>query len=1006
MKKLLTLITVFASMMMWAQTQVSGTVTDADGQPLPGANIVLDGSTGAVSDFDGNFSLSTDQQPPFSLTVSSVGFESATVEVTSASGSLTIQLSEGSTQLDEIVVSASRFAQRIFESPVTVEKFNLQQIAETPAADFFSGLEEIRGIQVNRGGLVFNQVNTRGFGTLYNEGFVTLVDGMDNQAPIFGFAIGNLIGLNELDVQSVEVLPGAASALYGADAYKGIMFMNSKSAFDDTGVSAYVKSGVTSQDVSGQNEFTDWGVRIAHAFSDKFAIKATYSNIEGTDWEAADTRAQDANGRIVDGVNPLDPTYNGVNVYGDELGLSFNLSENFSENVLPGVVLPDGTYNPAFLIGDYTNGVTLANLPAVNPATGQPLVNLTSGAPFGTALDYYQYIFGTLAPGFWGTDPQQINFTGYDERALTDGKTSNYKYNVEASYRPTDDLEIILGTRQGGGKIILQGLSRYTIDDFKMTQNKLEVNWGKLNVKAYTTEEDAGNSYDTNASGLLMFAAQNGGVAGWYGKYFEGFHMSALGGAENPALALGLLQQIAGDVYVGTATGADMSGTTYSNYGITSLTPYHYAGRTVANANMLMPGTSEFNNAFDQITSLTAKLTDYTKTQSFELNYDLTDTVDFADILIGGSYRNSDLDTRGTVLTDYDGPISYYQYGMYTQAKKDLGKLTLTGSIRYDKSEFFDAVFTPRIGALYSISDNQNIRVSYQTGFRNPTNQDQYIGLVGSRTVLMGSSPDSVDRFKVPFDRDRNPNTTDDTVVVTGDFVFNNAISPALLTTGQVTSVDVKNVEPEYIVSYDIGYRFNTPTTSFDIAAYLSQYDNFIATQDVLVPLQYGGQDVNTAISNGDLFPFSIDGNVDEEVSSYGVSVAVNQALTQKIGMNMSYEFNDLDYTPSSENSLFETAFNTPKHRFKVSVVGRNINNNIGFNVSLRSNSEYEYQASFIDETIQANTVIDAQVSFRLDSLSTVLKVGGTNIGGDDYVSLVGSGMIGQMFYTSLTFNP
>ena len=90
MKKLLTLITVFASLTMWAQTQVSGTVTDADGQPLPGANIVLDGSTGTVSDFDGNFSLSTDQQPPFSLNISSVGFESATVEVTSASVSYAV----------------------------------------------------------------------------------------------------------------------------------------------------------------------------------------------------------------------------------------------------------------------------------------------------------------------------------------------------------------------------------------------------------------------------------------------------------------------------------------------------------------------------------------------------------------------------------------------------------------------------------------------------------------------------------------------------------------------------------------------------------------------------------------------------------------------------------------------------------------------------------------------------------------------------------------------------
>jgi outer membrane receptor protein involved in Fe transport len=503
-----------------------------------------------------------------------------------------------------------------------------------------------------------------------------------------------------------------------------------------------------------------------------------------------------------------------------------------------------------------------------------------------------------------------------------------------------------------------------------------------------------------------MFAAQNGGVAGWYGSYFEGFHMSALGGAENPALALGLLQQIAGEVYGGTAMGSDMSGTTYANYGITSLTPYHYAGRTVANANMLQPGTAEFDTTLDAVTSTAAKLTDNTKTQSFEVNYDLTDRIDFADIIIGGSYRNSDLNTSGSVLTDYDGPISYYQYGAYTQAKKDFGKLSLTGSIRYDKSEFFDAVFTPRLGALYNISNNQNLRVSYQTGFRNPTNQDQYIGLVGSRTVLMGSSPDSVNRFNVSFDRDRDPNTTDDIAQVTGDFVFNNAISTTLLSTGEVVPVEVKNVEPEYIVSYDIGYRFNTPITSFDIAAYLSQYDNFIATQDVLVPLQYGGQDVSTAISNQDLFPFSIDGNVDEEVSSYGVSVAVNQVLTQKIGMNMSYEFNDLDYTPSSATSLFEPAFNTPKHRFKVSVVGQKINDKIGFNVSLRSNSEYEYQASFIDETIEANTVIDAQVSFTLDKLNSVLKVGGTNIGGDDYVSLVGSGMIGQMFYTSLTFNP
>ena len=70
---------------------------------------------------------------------------------------------------------------------------------------------------------------------------------------------------------------------------------------------------------------------------------------------------------------------------------------------------------------------------------------------------------------------------------------------------------------------------------------------------------------------------------------------------------------------------------------VSSLAPHHRLGRTAANQNMIQPGTSEFDATLDAITSTTAKLTDNTKTQSFELNYDLTDRIDFADILIGGS---------------------------------------------------------------------------------------------------------------------------------------------------------------------------------------------------------------------------------------------------------------------------------------------------------------------------------------------------------------------------------
>ena len=133
-------------------------------------------------------------------------------------------------------------------------------------------------------------INTRGFSTIDNTGFVQLVDGMDNAAPGLNFAAGNLVGINEIDIQSVELLPGAASALYGANAVKGIMLMNSKSPFDFPGFSAYIKSGVTSSDNGGDNSYYDAAVRLAKNWNDKFALKAVVSIVEGTDWGATDYR--------------------------------------------------------------------------------------------------------------------------------------------------------------------------------------------------------------------------------------------------------------------------------------------------------------------------------------------------------------------------------------------------------------------------------------------------------------------------------------------------------------------------------------------------------------------------------------------------------------------------------------------------------------------------------------------------------------------------------------------
>ena len=141
------------------------------------------------------------------------------------------------------------------------------------------------------------------------------------------------------------------------------------------------------------------------------------------------------------------------------------------------------------------------------------------------------------------------------------------------------------------------------------------------------------------------------------------------------------------------------------------------------------------------------------KNQSFELNYDLSDAVDFADILFGGSYRNSDLNTKGTVLTDYDGPIKTNETGIFTSVQKDIldGAISLNGALRYDKAQNYEGSFTPRVGALFNFAPRHNLRVSYQTAMRTPTMQDMYIGLDGGPAILMGSSPDSVERFFYEF---------------------------------------------------------------------------------------------------------------------------------------------------------------------------------------------------------------------------------------------------------------
>ena len=183
MKTFLKLFLMLFCVSSFAQTTVKGKITDDNGLPLPGANIIVVGTTtGTSSDLNGDYVLTTDQTPPFTIQISYTGFETKNEQVSTNNQTINVSLVEGN-ELDEVVISASRTPERIFESPVTVERFGIREVKNTASIDFYDGLENIKGVDINTNSLTFKSINTRGFATFANNRFLQLVDGADNSTP-------------------------------------------------------------------------------------------------------------------------------------------------------------------------------------------------------------------------------------------------------------------------------------------------------------------------------------------------------------------------------------------------------------------------------------------------------------------------------------------------------------------------------------------------------------------------------------------------------------------------------------------------------------------------------------------------------------------------------------------------------------------------------------------------------------------------------------------------------
>jgi outer membrane cobalamin receptor len=933
MKKLLSVVFVlFFGTALMAQTSMSGTVTEAKtGEPIPGANIKVVGkSIGTTTDFDGNFSLQVSDNPPFTIEVSLIGYSMKLVEITQNNQVINVSLDEAATALDEVVVSASRTPERVLESPVTIERMDVREIKNTSSPTFYDGLENLKGVDVNTNSFTFKSINTRGFATFANTRFMQLVDGMDNSSPALNFNLGNLLGMSELDVNTVELLPGASSALYGANAFNGILFMTSKNPFETPGISVYAKTGITSQKAAGDNNFVDAGIRMAYKFSDKFAAKASFAFLNGTEWYATDYFDYDN-----PGFTRANPAYNGLNVYGDEVATTLNFEQ---------IALANGV--PAFI-----------------------------AETMGSA---------------------RVSRTGYNEVDLMDYQAESVKADVALHYKPfANDLEIIYNGKFGKGNTIYQGANRYAIDGFFMQQHKLEIRNDRFFARAYITDEDAGNSYDSRFAAINLNRSWKSDTQ-WFTEYAGAYVQT----------------------YVGTILGG----------GTPNPSTIHQQARAFAQTGALVPGTEAFKNALDMVTSdpdLTtgAKFQDNTKIYHSDVNYNFGDLISFADIQIGGSWRQYSLNSSGTIFTDYDGAINYNEYGAYTQLQKKFidDRLKFTGSIRYDKAKNFDGNVSPRISISYSLGKGKtrNLRASFQTGFRNPTTQDQYIGLDAGSAILVGSAPDNLDRYtSAPLATSGTAQALGfpSSVELIGRAAYENSFSLSSVLAGAPSKSNFGYVKPEKVTAYEVGYRAGFGRVSIDMSAYYNDYEDFIGNKTVLVPL-YGKADFSDihpvvqlpnaliALGNGDYKPFQVYTNSEADISSYGATIGVAAKIFGNYDLGLNYTYAKFDFDQDTDPD-YEAGFNTPEHKVKASFGNTELFTNFGFNVNLRWSDEYFWESSFADVMVDARTVVDAQVNYTVPKWKSVFKVGGANIGGKEYYSAPGVGKIGSQYFVSWTINP
>jgi iron complex outermembrane receptor protein len=592
---------------------------------------------------------------------------------------------------------------------------------------------------------------------------------------------------------------------------------------------------------------------------------------------------------------------------------------------------------------------------------------------------------------------------GIEERHLVDYDTENIKLTTALHYKFNDKVRGIYAMNFGAGTTVYQGDNRYSLKDILFLQNRLELReeTGKWFIRAYSTHEDAGNSYDAYFTALRMQDSivpnqfySNQYRTMWYifnrpqVRALPDFPSNTLSNSDFEAE----MQQVIANNRDFFNQLHDTTNTIVMNY---MEAVYGYSV-----VNYLKPGTAEFDQLKGHITS--SLFTEggsrfYDKSALYHTQGERRFDTEGGQFRVGGNVRiytpNSAgtifSDTSGVVIRNYEGGI----YGGWEQFYMD-ERLKASVTARLDKNQNFQPLLSPAASVVYKANENNTLRFSVSSAIRNPTLADQYLYYNVGRAVLLG-----------------NLNGFDS--LVTLDNIVEYLGKPgADRLTHDFGYFDIDAIRPERVRTAEVGWRATLFDRVFvDANYYYSNYNDFIG-------YVIGAKIVEgtTAIDRlKEVQVYRVAANATEQVTTQGFSIGLNTFLGDYQSLSGNYSWNKLT---SDVNDPIVPAFNTPEHKFNVGWNLRNYPIKKKKEMLLGAGVNYKWIEGFLFEgspqftgSISSYGLVDAQCSLTKDYLinntetTITYKIGSSNALNNQVYQVFGGPLVGRLAYLSIQIN-